>query len=322
MPADYSKMKVPELRDALTARGLPTNGLKGDLISRLTASDGSASATTASTEKPSIPATTITAPAAHLPSADEEYEVDWEHDDKPAASAPTTTATTTAPAVAPTAPSAAAPAETTASASSAAAADTKPKRKTIASLFETTLSTTAKSGNEPSSPSTVTDETSSAAPAPTPAAATPAPVFSANLPTTSLDEEISRRKKRAERFGLSAEESETLKSLERQKRFGIVEEKKKEVKGLDEALPVEREKKRRGEGQPQQQGRGGKRGRFEGAAPQQQQQQQQQGGRRRGGRGIGAVVESGRVQKPAQATGGLSAEDKKRAEERRKRFAA
>jgi len=143
------------------------------------------------------------------------------------------------------------------------------------------------------------------------------PAFSANLPTTSLDEEIARRKKRAERFGLSAEESETLKSLERQKRFGIVRE-KKQIKGLDEALPVERERKRRGELQPQQQqGRAGKRGRFENAAS----LQQQQDGTRRGGRGKGnGAVESGRVQKPAQ-TSGLSAEDKKRAEERRKRFA-
>jgi len=337
MPVDYNRMKVSELRDALTARGLPTNGLKGELISRLTASDETASPAIASTEKRSTPATTATtaittitpttAAAAHLPSADEDYEVDWEHDDKPAEVAPAiATTTASAPAATPTvAPAAVAPAETSAAASPTRT-DAKPKRKTIASLFENTSALLTKSGNEPSSPSTVTDETSSAAPAPTSAVAAATPAFSANLPTTSLDEEIARRKKRAERFGLNAEESETLKSLERQKRFGIVRE-KKQIKGLDEALPIERERKRRGELQPQQpQGRAGKRGRFENAASlqqqQQQQQQQQRDGTRRGGRGKGnGAVESGRVQKPVQ-TSGLSAEDKKRAEERRKRFAA
>jgi SAP domain-containing ribonucleoprotein len=37
--ADYSSMKVPELKKLLTERGLPHTGNKADLIARLTEND-------------------------------------------------------------------------------------------------------------------------------------------------------------------------------------------------------------------------------------------------------------------------------------------
>jgi SAP domain-containing ribonucleoprotein len=285
MATDYAKMKVTELKDLLLTRKLPVTGIKAELIARLEAADSAAASAT-----PATPETSSTPAASHLPSA-EEYEVDWDENDKPAAPAAEPVAPTPAPA-----PAAAEEKKVE-----------KPKRKTIASLFDTPSTTTAAAAKEPSSPSTVSDETSNK---PAPAAAAPTPSFSANLPTTSLDEEIARRKKRAERFGLSAQESDALKALERQKRFGTVDE-KKDVEGLDAALP-ERERKRRNEG-VQQQGRGGKRGRFEGR------QQQQRGGQKRGGPN-GNGRNPGRVQKTVPVT--ADPEERRKAEERRKRFAA
>ncbi|KAL9083943.1 MAG: hypothetical protein Q9159_005498 [Coniocarpon cinnabarinum] len=68
--------------------------------------------------------------------------------------------------------------------------------------------------------------------------------FSANLATTSLDEEITRRKKRAEKFGMTEEDSDAIRNLERQKRFGTgpTVTETEGVNRLDEALP-ERAKK-------------------------------------------------------------------------------
>jgi SAP domain-containing ribonucleoprotein len=257
---DYAKLKVAELREALQKRNLLTSGVKADLVTRLQAADkadppAAATPTTTIAATASATATSESKPTeqkqVHLPSAEDEFEVDWDHEDdapKPTATAPSQPASESKP-IAP-------------------VADGKPKRKTIASLFDepattpaTAVAAAAPAGaktNETSSPSTVTDEATKPS-----SPEKPAESFAANLPTTSLDEEIARRKKRAERFGLSVEESEALKALERQKRFGasaateIVKEGAK-VKGLDEALS---EGKR---GMEQQGGRGGrKRGRFE-----------------------------------------------------------
>ncbi|KAH7078904.1 hypothetical protein BKA63DRAFT_253767 [Paraphoma chrysanthemicola] len=71
----------------------------------------------------------------------------------------------------------------------------------------------------------------------------PAPDYTKGLAATNLEEEIERRKKRAEKFGLKIEDDETLKKLERAKKFGEVGP----PKGLDEALP-ERSRKRGREG--------------------------------------------------------------------------
>jgi SAP domain-containing ribonucleoprotein len=275
---DYTKLTGPKLREILTSRQLPTNGLKTELIARLAAADSS---TTATPEAPPAAATPTAEPTnSHLPT--EEYTVDWSDD---------TGATTTKP-----------------STTAAPAQSSKPARKSIAALFDdppkadAPAPATTKTGNEPSSPSTVTSES-----APTTSTAAPAPVFAANLPTTSLDDEIARRKKRAERFGLSAQESDALKALERQKRFGV-EKVAATVGGLDDALPEQQRKRR----EQQQGGRGGgKRGRFTGGRFTE--------GRKRGNEdGNRNEVQTGRVQKSVTA---VDPAEKRKAEERRKRFA-
>ena len=68
--------------------------------------------------------------------------------------------------------------------------------------------------------------------------------YTANLASTSLDEEIARRKKRAEKFGTTEQETNAIKNLERQKRFGAGPETTtadtEGVNRLDEALPERR----------------------------------------------------------------------------------
>jgi SAP domain-containing ribonucleoprotein len=71
----------------------------------------------------------------------------------------------------------------------------------------------------------------------------PAPDYSKGLAATKLDEEIEKRRKRAEKFGMKVEDDEGLKKLERAKKFG----ENGPPAGLDEALP-ERNRKRGREG--------------------------------------------------------------------------
>jgi SAP domain-containing ribonucleoprotein len=71
----------------------------------------------------------------------------------------------------------------------------------------------------------------------------PAPDYSKGLAATKLDEEIEKRRKRAEKFGMKVEDDEGLKKLERAKKFG----ENGPPAGLDEALP-ERSRKRGREG--------------------------------------------------------------------------
>jgi SAP domain-containing ribonucleoprotein len=72
----------------------------------------------------------------------------------------------------------------------------------------------------------------------------PAPDFTKGLAATNLDEEIERRRKRAEKFGLKVEDDEGLKKLERAKKFG----ESAAPRGLDEALPERGPRKREREG--------------------------------------------------------------------------
>ena len=329
---DYAKVTVPKLRELLASRSLPTNGLKTDLIARLTASDAAANSPKPASSSPSSAAAAPppAAAAATTGRNAEEFHVDWEepaHAAAPAAAPAATSAAATTPAPVP------AQAHSRAPLAESQPAASKPVRKSIAALFDDPPkagdpAAHPKTGNEPSSPSTVTSESAppppppppphpasaTAAAASSPAAAAPAAAaavsdsahqFAANLPTTSLDDEIARRRKRAARFGLSAQESEALKALERKKRFGLHEDElgDKKISGLDDALPE------RPQHQHQQYGR-----RNGGVAA--------AGGSLRGKRnGFQGGVQTGRVQKPG---GGvlLNDEDRRKAEERKRRFAA
>ncbi|KAJ5613267.1 hypothetical protein N7510_006461 [Penicillium lagena] len=153
--------------------------------------------------------------------------------------------------------------------------------------------------------------------APTQAAeAKPVVDFSRGLPSSELDEELRKRKVRAEKFGI-VEDSETAlkeaqKQLERSKRFSTGAGASAEssagvgVKGLDEALPDERSRKRaRGD----QGGRGGKR-RDMGGRQQRNRPRGSDGNRNR----------EGGVQKPQPQQKSWSEQDVQAMEARKKRF--
>ena len=141
--------------------------------------------------------------------------------------------------------------------------------------------------------------------------------YSMGLNTSTVDDEMKKRKARAERFGTattqtdpnstSNPDAEAAKALERAKRFGT--ETTSEGTGigkLDEALPMERERKRKGQGNfddpglKQQRTRGGFRGR----------------GGRSNSRPRGDKPDGVRK----VTSGGLSEKDKLAAEARKKRF--
>lgn len=136
------------------------------------------------------------------------------------------------------------------------------------------------------------------------------------LDQSSLGDELKKRKARAERFGAPAEEvnSEVEKAAERAKRFGTGSTTNGGVGKLDEALPMERERraKRARDGESAaddpglKQGRGGKR-RFPG----------------RGGRNDKRGEKPTGVQKAVSKAGGVFSSDKDRlaAEARKKKFA-
>lgn len=136
------------------------------------------------------------------------------------------------------------------------------------------------------------------------------------LNQSSLDDELRKRKARAERFGAPVQDTdaEAEKVAERAKRFGTGNAANGSVGKLDEPLPVERIRrgKRGRDGENAlddpglKQGRGGKR-RFEG----------------RGGRNDKKGERPSRVQKFASKVGNVFSGEKDRlaAEARKKKFA-
>ena len=141
---------------------------------------------------------------------------------------------------------------------------------------------------------------------------------SIGLTASSVDEELKKRKARAERFGtgattaestVAATDAETVKALERAKRFGAADD-GTGVGKLDVALPMEREKRgKRGLEESSyddpglKQGRGGKR-RFQG----------------RGGRDTRTGERPDGVKKQPGVT--VNGRERAAAEARKKRFAA
>lgn len=262
--AEYAKKKNDELQALCKERGLPHNGKKADLVKRLEDNDAQSTA----------------APDAAKP-APAEDEIDW--DEEPATE-------------------------------TAKAATSEPNATAIAAgglgqVANPQAVPNQQVGEDPSKP----DETVGAAPAApktddapqgTEAAGEPtkpAQDFTLGLQERTLDEEIAKRKKRAEKFGLDPSTDETLKQLERAKRFGTTN-----VPGLlNQALPqrAEKEKKRVAEGV-------------------------QDGGVRKRSRvrpDAGSRQNSERKEKPAangKPGGWMTEADKQAAEKRKARFAA
>ncbi|KAG8623927.1 hypothetical protein KVT40_008903 [Elsinoe batatas] len=133
--------------------------------------------------------------------------------------------------------------------------------------------------------------------------AKPAKDFTAGIATSTVDEEIERRKARARKFGIDESADETLKALERAKKFGTSELNDK----LNQALPEKRERKRGRE--PEEAGDSRKRGRP---------------GMRGGRRGSGRPNGEGRPA-PRNTNGGpnwMSEADRAKAEARKAKFAS
>lgn len=124
--------------------------------------------------------------------------------------------------------------------------------------------------------------------------------YSMGIARSEVDDEIKKRKARAERFGVQLD-MEAEKAAERAKRFGTGSD-SVGVKGLDEALPMENPRKRgRGDGGP---GRGRRR-RFNRDRPRD---------------ASSRVRDDGGIRKSSSAFSNDT--DRTAAEARRKRFAA
>ncbi|KAL4955428.1 hypothetical protein BDW69DRAFT_119387 [Aspergillus filifer] len=235
------------------------------------------------------------APAAAAPVAateNAEDVIDWEDDEVPT-TASNTKPTETAPAPAADAPAAAAPAQEPA----------KTEEKTEGMDAAATTESTEQPAAEEK----------------------PIPNFSIGLSVTDLEEELKKRKARAEKFGITEDSQAAIddaaKKLERAKRFGTAGEEEtnaQSVGRLDQALPERSRKRGRGEGE--QGGRGGKR-RNQGR----NNNQRNRRGSKPQGQGQGQR-QKGNQQKPVgttnAASNGWSEKDKEAMEARKKRFAA
>lgn len=382
MSADYSKKKNVELEELLKSRSLPHTGKKADLVARLQEYDAKQASTSSTARKlaattaaaattPSKPSTTATTVAL-------EDEIDWEEDDNSVATpaiADTTnaTATTDAPRskasstkVSTSAPSSGSAlgagglghiSNSTAIPNQPAAVDPAQTKDLTVHLPKPTTIDPSKTKDltvHPPTQLTISTTTEKQA-------APPRTNFASNLPTTTVEDELERRAKRAARFGTGAvdsvsepakaevangdtpvaaaetatkapmtsatkasAEADARKALERAKKFGTGDG---VVKGLDEALPERGIKRGRNGGEDG--GRGGKRGRrgdfHNGGAKRDEGAggQRDVANRREGG---GGKERGGR--RNGGAAGGkgematLSQKDRAAAEARKKKFAA
>ncbi|KAL8708053.1 MAG: hypothetical protein Q9220_006984 [cf. Caloplaca sp. 1 TL-2023] len=247
MATDYSKKKNAELEELLKSRSLPHTGKKADLIARLQQSDKDAANPSAASKVPA------------------EDEIDWDDDPTilPETSAPAAAASDSVPAAS----------ATTTPAAAAIAAGGKgqsanptavPNQIPTAEPFKSddlTIKTPADDSAEtiPTTKKVDGEGTAKEEEAPKP----PPTDYTANIPTTSLESELEKRKARAARFGttVDADDKEKEKAAERAKRFGT-EASKPVVKGLDEALPERSRKRGRGgeDGGDRSRGKRGKSG--------------------------------------------------------------
>ena len=237
MAADYAKKTNAELVELLKARSLPHNGKKAEMVARLEEDDAKGA-------KPDGASTT----AAKTDNAED--VIDWD-DEAPAVTEPSTE--TGAAAIA---------AGGQGSVSNPAAVPNQELGEDPAKTDD--LKVEAK-GIIPNGAGEGAQAEGEAAQA----EEKPAPNFAKGLPVSEFEEELKKRKARAEKFGntedAKASIAEAEKQLERAKRFGTGGAEGNPnvgVRGLDEALPMERGRKR-GYGDNQG-GRGGKRRNFGG----------------------------------------------------------
>lgn len=228
--AEYAKKTNAELVELLKARSLPHNGKKAEMVARLEEDD-------AKKAKDEVATT-----ATKTDTADD--VIDWE-DDAPAAGTST---------------------QTGAAAIAAGGQGTvsNPVAVPNQQLGENPATTDDLKVESKGAASSVGAGATEGATAQT--EEKPAVNFARGLPVTEFDEELRKRKARAEKFGITEDSNtaiaEVEKQLERAKRFGTGAEANADVgvKRLDEALPNER---KRG-GRIGQGGRGGNRRNFSG----------------------------------------------------------
>ncbi|KAL8947734.1 MAG: hypothetical protein Q9222_006018 [Ikaeria aurantiellina] len=292
MATDYSKKKNADLEELLKARSLPHTGKKADLIARLQQADKDAANSST---------------ASKLPVED---EIDWDDDATiaPETSTPAAVSSTSVPAdLATTKPAAAAIAA--GGKGQSANPTAVPNQIPTAEPFKSDDLVVKSPDEKPSTTAPIAKKTDGEDATKEEEAPKPPPTdYTANIPTTSLESELEKRKARAARFGttVAVDDKEKEKAAERAKRFGT-EASKPVVKGLDEALPERSRKRGRGGEDAGDRGRG-KRGKSGG-----------------GGGGRSRSKSKGREGKGKQVNGDAKSaqreKDKAAAEARKKRFA-
>ncbi|KAL8917870.1 MAG: hypothetical protein Q9208_007692 [Pyrenodesmia sp. 3 TL-2023] len=252
MATEYTKKTVSDLQEILKGRSLSHTGKKAELIARLQQADKDAAATSKLA-------------ASDIPAED---EIDWDDDAVAPEIATTSASTLDIPAKAASTP-AAATAMAAGGQGQAANPTAVPNQIPTNEPFKSEdITVTAPGEAAPETTVAAEEKDAGKTAKTTEEPAKPPTDYTANIPVTSLEEEIEKRKKRAARFGIvndgaekdsaKAASEDAVKALERAKKFGTVDASKPVVKGLDEALP---ERKKRGRGGEDDGGRGNKRSR-------------------------------------------------------------
>ncbi|PWY89465.1 hypothetical protein BO94DRAFT_534239 [Aspergillus sclerotioniger CBS 115572] len=265
---DYTKKTNAELIDILKSRNLPHTGKKAEMVARLQEDD--TKSTDAADAAAPVPAADAPASATKPDTADD--VIDWEDDEVPAADA-AEKATAAAggkgevdtPAQVPNQKQDVDPATTDdlkVEATGGAPVEQEGEKEEDKKEGETATTEAAAAEEVKATEEKAEEKTEEKA---EDKEEKPAVDYSAGLPVTELEEEMKKRKARAEKFGITEESKAAIeaaeKQLERAKRFGTAAASAGEVgvKKLDQALPEKEEKSRkRTRPETDQAGRGGK----------------------------------------------------------------
>lgn len=271
MATDYSKKTNADLVEILKSRSLPHTGKKADLVARLQEDDSKNAGTAAAP-----------APAAKADVADD--VIDWEDDE------PTEGAATAAPKASTEAGAATIEAGGKGQASNPAAVPNQKLDENPAATSDLKVEATGREAGQegseaaPADGADGDDQTAEKSDA----------NYAKGLPITELEEELRKRKARAEKFGITEDSQASIadaeKQLDRAKRFGSGVAPDVGVKKLDEALPQEKSRKRGQHDNSDAGGRGGKRRHFGGrdrSRPQGGNRNRRDGGNNSSGRSNG-----------------------------------